>query len=343
MQTMGEALNEIREQLQGTTSDLRGSETSPKWDERTLERMLDLPATSVLIQDVDRCAGFAASSLGLPNAKYRLVSGIKRDAVQAERPPECWCLGLGGRNRVEVGWLNDELVYGWRSFCSCPDGVAAERRQLENVRQVGRYNAKLRRGRVWVDATIPPRYQSVTFRGWLDLIRQNAPGSLREAKGAVLALYQALWRKRGPVWLYGPVGSGKTGLAAACLRELVRADIDGVLFVTAPDLMLRIQATFSRVAGEPTTAEVLASVRDAEVLVIDDFGQEHGTEWSRSMLWDLVNARSAAMKQTIYTSNLNPEQLAKRAGEATASRILEDATVINLAGFPDLRLRKHAA
>lgn len=295
-----------------------------------------LPPTAALQKEADSFPVVDGVSVAPSGVLIRLERGQIRDAIQAGRPEGCWCLGLGGRDSVALG--GDEK--GWRSFCGCEDGIAEERAQERTVRALRADRADIWRMRIWTEAAVPTRYTRASYRGWLDVVRATKNERLwMQAKEIVHSLVGVGGSQS--VWMSGPVGSGKTGLAIAAMLHLVRTDtVASPLFVTAPELMLRIQATYSRREGEPTTEDVIRSVRDSDLLVLDDLGQEQGTDWSRSMLWNIVNTRSANLLPTIFTSNMSPEQLAARAGEATASRILEDAVVINLQGFPDLRLQR---
>src|SRR5262249_33615898 len=54
----------------------------------------------------------------------QLALAAERDGLAAERPPGCFCLGLGGR-----GGLLRETPRLWRHWCPCPEG---ERQRAES-------------------------------------------------------------------------------------------------------------------------------------------------------------------------------------------------------------------
>ncbi len=114
--------------------------------------------------------------------------------------------------------------------------------------------------------------------------------------------------------LLGPGGCGKTHLAAAVANACFDQFDMVVLFVTVADLLDRLRTTFEP-SSVITYDEQFHRMRDTELLVLDDLGAQHSTEWAREKLFQLVNhrynlagsidertGRSRAM--TIVTSNL---------------------------------------
>ena len=70
--------------------------------------------------------------------------------------------------------------------------------------------------------------------------------------------------------LMGPSGVGKTHLAVAALKELIRRGHAG-LFCDYRELLKEIQASYNP-ASESTEMGVLEPIRTVEVLVLDDLG-----------------------------------------------------------------------
>lgn len=191
--------------------------------------------------------------------------------------------------------------------------------------EVGAARVQARLDRIW--RAVPEHFRALTLdsfpgpaeivarlRGWLD----------------------------GPAerWLYlhGDVGRGKSGLAVALLRALVERGASG-LFVVVPDLLERIRRTYrTRDAAEASEADVMASLYDVEVLVLDDLGAERTTDWVQERLFLVVGHRHDAHRRTILTSNLDLAELGERLHKRTASRIDELSEVIHMQG-PNLRRR----
>ncbi len=139
----------------------------------------------------------------------------------------------------------------------------------------------------------------------------------------------------GCVLLYGPVGAGKSFLAVAVLRAWLRRHRGG-RFVSVADLFRRLQEGMAR-RGAGWTAGDVQDLVDAPLLVLDDLGTEHGSEWARSILLGLIDGRYSNDRPTLITTNLNLQRLAAVVDDRTASRLAE-GRIIKLDGS-DRRLQ----
>ncbi|MCB0216887.1 MAG: ATP-binding protein [Chloroflexi bacterium] len=104
---------------------------------------------------------------------------------------------------------------------------------------------------------------------------------------------------RGWLAFVGEHGCGKTHLAAAIANQRV-TDGGSALFVTVPDLLDHLRATFSptsRVRYDKRFEEV----RQASLLVLDDLGTESATPWAQEKLFQILNHRHAAQLPTVLT------------------------------------------
>ena len=127
--------------------------------------------------------------------------------------------------------------------------------------------------------------------------------------------------KDSSVYFYGSKGTGKTMLSCVITNEIARRG-KVVLFSSVPDLMADIRASFK----SDNTEEVINSVKNAPILVLDDLGAERATEWVGEQIFAIINARYADKRKTIITSNFAPDELAahfadKTQGERIVSRI----------------------
>lgn len=127
---------------------------------------------------------------------------------------------------------------------------------------------------------------------------------LAEARGA---------EKYSPVrglYLFGDTGSGKSHLAVAAARELLldmEIDPAEIVFDHALRLIGRIQRTYN---NDESADEVLDRRINARVWILDDLGTENPSADVVRRLTEIFTER--AMRPTIVTSNLAPNQLEGR-------------------------------
>ena len=165
-----------------------------------------------------------------------------------------------------------------------------------------------RAGRVMERARIPKRYEHCDFESYVtDLADgktwtgQHAQ-SLKQAKFLTqrfVADYPGATEKG--LLLMGPSGVGKTHLAVAALKELLRRGHQG-LFCDYRELLKEIQASYNP-SSETTEMGILEPVRSAEILVLDDLGASKPSDWVRDVVAIVLNSRYNEKRATIITTN----------------------------------------
>lgn len=116
--------------------------------------------------------------------------------------------------------------------------------------------------------------------------------------------------------LSGPPGRAKTHLGVSILRDVASVK-------TRTSRRVRVQicevAEFlgdmreSYGVGDDSGRAILASMKGADVLLLDDVGAERETPWATEMLYGLVNHRAKHELTTILTTNIDPHDFARRA------------------------------
>jgi DNA replication protein DnaC len=158
--------------------------------------------------------------------------------------------------------------------------------------------------RVIERAHIPKRYEHCDFESYSTDVgaTQQQISSLKNAKLLAQGFvrdYPATAEKG--LLLMGPSGVGKTHLAVAALRDLIRRGHAGV-FCDYRELLKEIQASYNP-ASESTEMGILEPIRTVEILVLDDLGASKPSDWVRDIVGIVLNARYNERRTTIITTN----------------------------------------
>lgn len=127
----------------------------------------------------------------------------------------------------------------------------------------------------------------------------------------------------------GRCGVGKTHLAVAALKELIKKGIPGI-FYDFRDLLKEIQDSYNP-NTHTSELKILAPIFEAEVLVLDELGSSKPTEWVQETITHIINKRYNDRKITMFTSNYldtpigtdYDESLTERVGVRLRSRLHE--------------------
>lgn len=135
------------------------------------------------------------------------------------------------------------------------------------------------------------------------------------------------------LYLHGGVGTGKTRLACSILNTLWKKGT-AIRFKRVTELLLKLMP------GADPDNVTWDQVVDVPVLCLDDVGANQGTDFARRMLQTIFDARLDRGHRTIWTSNLDLDDLATfLQDERLPSRITGNAKAVHLAG-KDWRLRR---
>lgn len=110
--------------------------------------------------------------------------------------------------------------------------------------------------------------------------------------------------------LIGPVGTGKTHLAAAIANRLLNHGT-AVICMTMIDMLARIRDTYRRQSGA-SEANVVGIYEDVPLLIIDDLGKDAPTDWGIQTIFEIINARYERMLPIVVTTNYNFDRLTDR-------------------------------
>jgi DNA replication protein DnaC len=162
-------------------------------------------------------------------------------------------------------------------------------------------------------ARIPKRYEHCDFESYVTDLADGKVWTAQHAQslkqGKVVA--QGFVRdypgssEKG-LLLIGPSGVGKTHLAVAALKELLRRGHQGI-FCDYRELLKEIQASYNP-ASESSEMKILEPIRNTEILVIDDIGASKPSTWVLDMIGLVLNARYNERRVTILTTNYFDEK-----------------------------------
>lgn len=300
--------------------------------------------------EASRLSDMLKQRLKLVDARERLERILcecrERDRIAADRPDGCWCLGVGaiGERFVPDGDGGGIPVH--TEYCECPEGQA-QRDADDRIRAAYRNGMrKARLERYFGSTRIPQRYATVTLDSYPAV--ESTAEVVERLRGYAASCGQ---REGSSILLWGLYGTGKTGLSIATMRSAIEAHGLDALFTTVPDLLNEIRSTFGANSQRPrlpyaddqeslsglSSGELQRLVRDTSLLVLDDLGTERVTGWVAETLFELINHRYNRMLRTIFTSNLDPEELISHLGERISWRIAHMSDVLHLDG-PNLRL-----
>lgn len=150
--------------------------------------------------------------------------------------------------------------------------------------------------------------------------------ALKQSKQQVIN-YIAEYDGKKNLLLTGSYGTGKSHISVAVTKKLMEQGKE-CLFLSLPKLLTKIKETFS--GNGVTEDELLQMIKRVDLLVLDDIGAEHHTEWANTKLFEVLDDRSG--KSTIYTTNLNSKELRAQINERNFSRMMENTDVIKMDG-----------
>jgi len=174
--------------------------------------------------------------------------------------------------------------------------------------------------------------KGMTFKSF-DYKRLNLP--LEQRQNLEWAYQVALQYAESPDgWLIlaGVNGCGKTHLAAAIVNFRYEAK-KTALFVVVPEFLDYLRNTFNP-ESKVSYDQLFEAVKNAPLLVLDDFGEHSATPWAQEKLYQVLNHRYNARLATVITTSNSLDEIEPR----ISSRLVDPKVgmVINITA-PDYR------
>lgn len=164
--------------------------------------------------------------------------------------------------------------------------------QVRSERAAARRQAQARLSELASYSLIDRRFRESTFDA---AIRTEDNAKALDAARKYCEDWPLMLEHNVGLLFYGPPGTGKTFLSA-CIANALMAQMVPVLATSIIKL--------GSVDAE-TLEETLHRMRSAELVVLDDFGAERGTEFMRERVFSVIDSRYANKRPMIITTNID--------------------------------------
>lgn len=143
------------------------------------------------------------------------------------------------------------------------------------------------------------------------------------------------------LFIYGPVGTGKSFMAICVADELLKRG-NSVIYFGAIGLFELISEYAFDFKNKAWLRAVYDDLYDCDLLVVDDLGTEIMGNFVGRELFSLLEERKNRKKSTIITTNYSLEGLQSIYSDRIFSRITGNYKILKLSG-PDIRKEKKLA
>ena len=141
--------------------------------------------------------------------------------------------------------------------------------------------------------------------------RRNLPPEQRQNLSEALRLAKEFARSPdGWLVFQGVNGCGKTHLAAAIVNYRFQMK-EPALFVVVPDFLDHLRSTFSP-ESKISYDQLFEIVKQAPLLVLDDFGEQASTPWAQEKLYQVINHRYNARLPSVITTCSSLDEIESR-------------------------------
>lgn len=139
-------------------------------------------------------------------------------------------------------------------------------------------------------AMIPKRYEFSELDNYLET------SGNREAKNACID-FVSDFKSRSGLAIFGNIGTGKTHLAVAVCKEIIRKYLVDAKYISVLRLFDSIKEGFD------SGANPMVYLKVCSLLVLDDLGVKRPSQWASEILFDLVDYRYSENLPIVITSN----------------------------------------
>jgi len=158
--------------------------------------------------------------------------------------------------------------------------------------------------------------KQMTFQSF-DPKRANLPPEQRQNLETAYKLAREFAESpEGWLVFQGVNGCGKTHLASAIVNHRYQQG-KPALFVVVPDFLDHLRSTFAP-ESQVSYDRLFEAVRNAPLLVLDDFGEQTSTPWAQEKLYQVINHRYNARLATVITTSASLDEIEARVASRLA-------------------------
>ncbi len=118
------------------------------------------------------------------------------------------------------------------------------------------------------------------------------------------------------LFFQGGTGLGKTHISLSIANKVAKKGF-GVLYNSTQNFLTAVEKEHF---GNDKEGDALISLLECDLLILDDLGTEFLTQFTTSVLYNIINTRYINSRPTIISSNLTPRELEERYGQQLFSR-----------------------
>ena len=221
------------------------------------------------------------------------------------------------------------ILFGTEQIVECLCDCETEQRDREEAQAKRRARmAEIRQ--LKADGLRDASLKRCTFEN--DLCYQPERAKLR----AYAEQFPEMLKSGAGLLLWGDVGTGKTFLAACVANYLLDRNVP-VLITGTGELLNQLMGIYPS-----ERSDFLKSLNAYSLLILDDLGVEHRSEFAMTQMFHIVDGRCRTGKPLIVTTNLTLQELKNPPDLAHAriyDRLLEMCTPIRINGQNIRQLR----
>lgn len=209
----------------------------------------------------------------------------------------------------------------WTRCPDCEEASTAAARNAEALQLAEQ--ARQRVERQIGESMVPARFIGRTFENFVADTPEKVHALTVAADYATNFKQHA--KKGESLVLFGLPGTGKSHLAAGILQAII-PEHQG-LYLTCMGMIRMVRNTWRR-DSERSESEVLKTLADVDLLVIDEVGVQYGTDGEQTVLFDVLDRRYRDLQPTLLLSNQDVAGLKTFLGDRAMDRLKECARFV---------------